>query len=100
MPMRDPSQRPLPKSACTPFESPIDAISAAESDATESPSTRWLHTLVAGKAGQLRTFGEVGAAEAASVAVTAATASSFTVGAVAPPSRPRGPCRRDVPAGG
>jgi len=47
MPMREPSHRPLPKSAWTP-ESPIEAIIVAESAATGSLSTRWFHALVAG----------------------------------------------------
>ena len=57
--MREPSQSPLPKSACTP-ESPIDAISVAELAATGSLSTRWFHAFVAGNTGQPPIFGGVG----------------------------------------
>src|SRR5581483_1568188 len=96
MPIRDPSHRPLPKSACTGAERPIDAMSCAESAATGSPSTRSFHGLVAGKTGQPASTGELGAAPDAvatrtAAATDAARAASLTVGAVAPASRVRLP---------
>ena len=86
--MREPSQRPEPKSACTVPLTPIDAITAAESAATGSLSTGAFQTLDAGKTGQPPSFGGVAAADPARPA-TSATASSFTVAGVAPASRPR-----------
>ena len=50
--MREPSQRPEPKSACTVPPTPIDEITAAESPATGSLSTGAFQTLDAGKTGQ------------------------------------------------
>src|SRR6478736_7027855 len=87
MPMREPSQRPEPKSACT-EPPPIAAITAAESAATGSLSTFAFQTLAAGKTGQPPSFGGVAAAEPANPA-TSASASSFTVAGVAPANPPR-----------
>ena len=68
--MREPSQRPEPKSACTPPPTPIDAITVAESAATGSLSTGAFQTLDAGKTGQPPSFGGVAAAEPASATAT------------------------------
>ncbi len=91
--MRDPSQSPEPKSACTGDPSPIDAINAAESGATGSVSTRWFQTLVAGKTGHPPSIGDLGAlpprAAVAKASAAPAAARTLTVGEVAPPIRRR-----------
>ena len=69
--MREPSQRPEPKSACTCPPTPIDAITAAESAATGSVSTCAFQTLEAGNTGQPPSFGGVAAAEPARPATSA-----------------------------
>src|SRR5689334_4983111 len=58
MPIRDPSQRPEPKSACTGDCRPILRMSVAEPFATGSASTRSFHGLDAGKTGQPPIVGE------------------------------------------
>src|SRR5699024_6610825 len=92
MPMREPSHRPLPKSACTP-ESPIEEMIVAELVATGSLSTRWFHALVAGNTWQPPIVGGVGVAPetASDSAAVAATSSFFTVAGVDVPSGPRMP---------
>src|SRR4051794_19761300 len=52
MPIGRPSQRPEPKSACTPSSSPIERTMASESGATGSASTRWFVEKSAGNRGQ------------------------------------------------
>jgi hypothetical protein len=47
--MREPSQRPEPKSACRPSPVPIEAMIAAEFFATGRRSTRLFHGLLFGK---------------------------------------------------
>ena len=49
IPIGEPSQRPEPKSACRPVQTPIEAMIAAELRATGSLSTRRFQGLVLGK---------------------------------------------------
>ena len=51
IPIGPPSQRPEPKSGCSVFVGPIEAIVASEPAATGSVSTRRFHGLSAGKIG-------------------------------------------------
>src|SRR5207302_4524771 len=53
MPIGCPCQRPAPKSACSPFEAPMELMIVAESDSTGSLSTGTFHGLSAGKIAQL-----------------------------------------------
>src|SRR5690349_24692075 len=87
MPILEPSHSPLPKSACTP-ESPIEAISVAESAATGSLSTRSFHAFVAGNTWQPASFGGAGVAPAAATQSRAAPAASsfLTVAEVVAPT--------------
>src|SRR4051794_15127150 len=91
MPMRDPSQRPEPKSACTGESRPMLRMSVAELFATGSVSTRSFHGLEAGKTGQPAIVGEA-PVPAPAEAVTATAAMT----AMMPTARTNGSIGRDA----
>src|SRR3954447_17721936 len=90
MPIGPPSQRPEPKSACSPRSRPIEEMTASEFAATGSASTRWFHGFDAGKTEHFGAPGS-GAAEdtpartASSEASASGTARRRTVTGLASP---------------
>src|SRR3954451_24716189 len=100
MPIGPPSQRPEPKSACTPAETPIEATTASELAATGSVSTRSFHGFDAGNTGQRFAPGRRSACAAPTA--TSATANAAASAMRVPLTRrtvPRLPWRR-VPRSG
>src|SRR5262249_13966926 len=90
IPIREPSQSPEPKSACTGELSPIELISVAESLATGRLSTRAFHALDAGNTAQPPILGDVPVAAAAeAVTTSAARAIRRRTPAVSVPARTR-----------
>src|SRR5205823_15079365 len=73
IPIGSPCQSPEPKSAWRPVEAPIEAMTAAELDATGSLSTRRFHGFDFGKTGQRGAAGTRSAWAAPPVAATSAT---------------------------
>src|SRR2546425_8482062 len=96
MPIFEPSQVPEPKSACTPVPSPIEAMIAAELDATGSVVTGWFHGFDAGKTGQPATVGDGAVAPAAETASRATSAAASFTNAPWQPSRLRASSERVI----